>query len=136
MVEGTRVQATPSAPILSPRRLTHSRGVTVSPPPHQSVLSVGPLATPATLTHLGWVLDLESSSPVGWTLFSATSVSTENVGSTMKSMKPAVHVTGRRLTWGAAQRTRPAHRCLQPHGTQSPGAQRFPVRATFVMMSL
>lgn len=32
---------------------------------------------------------LESSSARGWTLFSATSVSTENVGSTMKSMKPA-----------------------------------------------
>ena len=61
--------------------------------PHQSGLSVGPQATPATLTHLGWFLDLESSSPVGWTLFSATSVSTENVGSTMKSMKPAMQIT-------------------------------------------
>lgn len=92
MVEGARVQATPSAPILSPPRVTHNRGVAVSHLPHQSVLSVGPLATPATLTHLGWFLDFESSSPVGWTLFSATSVSTENVGSTMKSMKPAVQI--------------------------------------------
>ena len=46
MVEGAPVQATPSAPILSPPRVTHNRGVAVSHLPHQSVLSVGPLATP------------------------------------------------------------------------------------------
>ena len=43
MVEGTRVQAAPSAPILSSRRLTHSRGVTVSLPPP----SVGSLCGPS-----------------------------------------------------------------------------------------
>lgn len=48
--------------------------------PHQSVLPC-PQATPATLTHLGWFLDSGVVSPRwGWTLFSATSVSTENVG--------------------------------------------------------
>lgn len=115
------------------------------PPCCKWALSVSPTFLPQNRVtwlpqhpHLGWFLDLESSSARGWTLFSATSVSTENVGSTMKSMKP---VAKRITPWRClTRRLGSGYGChgRDPwlHVKQQPGAEKFPMGEAFGMMSL
>ena len=137
MVEGAQVQATPSAPILSPPRVTHNRGVAVSPPPPPVGSLCGPSGHPGHPHSPGLVFRLGVVIPGGLdTLLSHIGEHRERGLHNEVDEACSADNAGRRLTWGAAQRTQPTRRCPQLHGTQSPGAQEFPVGATFAMMSV
>lgn len=134
MVEGARVQATPSARILSPPRVAHNRGVTVSPPPPPVSSLCGPSGHPSHPHSPGLVFRLGVVVPGGLdTLLSHISKHRERGLHNEVDEACNADNTRTRLTWGV-RRGLGRHASAPSCTEQSPGAQELPVGATFVMM--
>lgn len=100
MVEGARAQATPSARILSPPRVAHNRGVTVSPPPPVGSLR-GPSGYPSHPHSPGLVFRLGVVVPGGLdTLLSHISEHRERGLHNEVDEACSANNTRTRLTWG------------------------------------
>lgn len=124
MVEGARVQATPSARILSPPRVAHNRGVTVSPPPPPVSSLCGPSGHPSHPHSPGLVFRLGVVVPGGLdTLLSHISKHRERGLHNEVDEACNADNTRTRLTLGGAQRTRPARQCPQLHRTVTWGSR-------------